>query len=81
MELFRKEYLGRLPFPPPGDLSYPGIEPAPPVSPALAGRFSYSQNHGILYTLDTAMVYMTLSSVYLKFSGLAEQSFCVITCD
>ena len=81
MELFRKEYLGRVPFPPPGDLSYPGIEPALPVSPALAGRFSYSQNHGILYTLDTAMVYMTLRSVYLHFSGLAEQSFCVITCD
>ena len=27
------------PFPPPGDLPSPGIEPASPVSPALAGRF------------------------------------------
>ena len=27
------------------------------------------------------MVYMTLRSVYLSFSALAEQSFCVITCD
>lgn len=27
------------------------------------------------------MVYMTLRSVYLSSSGLAEQSFCVITCD
>ena len=79
MEL--QEFWSRLPFNPPGDLPYPGIEPAPPVSPALAGRFSHSQNHGILYTLDTAMVYMTLRSVYLSFSGLAEQSFCVITCD
>ena len=28
-----------LPFPPPGDLPDPGIEPASPTSPALAGRF------------------------------------------
>ena len=28
-----------LPFPPPGDLPYPGIEPAFPVSPALTGGF------------------------------------------
>ena len=28
-----------LPFPPPGDLSHPGIEPLSLVSPALAGRF------------------------------------------
>ena len=28
-----------LPFPPPGDLPDPGIEPASLVSPALAGRF------------------------------------------
>ena len=28
-----------LPFPPPGDLPDPGIEPTSLVSPALAGRF------------------------------------------
>ena len=32
----RQEYWGGLPFPPPGDLPDPGIEP---MSPALAGRF------------------------------------------
>ena len=32
----RQEYWSGLPFPPPGDLSYPGIKPA---SPALGGRF------------------------------------------
>ena len=32
----RQEYWSGLPFPPPGDLPYPEIEP---VSPALAGRF------------------------------------------
>ena len=34
-----QEYWGGLPFPPPGNLSDPGIEPVPLTSPALAGRF------------------------------------------
>ena len=36
MGFSRQEYWSRLPFPSPGDLPDPGIEP---VSPALAGRF------------------------------------------
>ena len=32
---FRQEYWSGLPFPPPGDLSDPGIEPESSVSPAL----------------------------------------------
>jgi len=36
MEFTRQEYWSGLPFPPPGDLPYPGIEPA---SLALAGGF------------------------------------------
>ena len=39
MGFTRKEYWNGLPFPPPGDLPDPGIEPASLVSPALAGRF------------------------------------------
>ena len=39
MEFSRQEYWSRLPFPTPGDLSNPGIEPASLESPALAGRF------------------------------------------
>ena len=35
----RQEYWSGLPFPTPGDLPNPGIEPASPVSPALAGGF------------------------------------------
>ena len=35
----RKEYWNGLPFPTPGDPPNPGIEPASPVSPALAGGF------------------------------------------
>ena len=33
----RQEYWSGLPFPPPGDLPNPGIEPTSPVSPAWAG--------------------------------------------
>ena len=35
----RQEYRSGLPCPPPGDLSHPGIEPVPLISPALAGWF------------------------------------------
>ena len=34
-----QEYWSGLPFPPPGDLPNPGIEPMSLVSPAMAGRF------------------------------------------
>ena len=34
----RQEYWSGLPFPPPGDLSNPGMEPTSLASPVLAGR-------------------------------------------
>ena len=37
--LSRQEYWSGLPFPSPGDLPDPRIEPVSPVSPALAGRW------------------------------------------
>ena len=39
----KKENWSGLPFPSPGDLPHPGIEPA---SPALAGRFSTTETQG-----------------------------------
>ena len=39
MEFSRQEYWSLLPFPPPGDLPNPGIKPASPESPVLAGGF------------------------------------------
>ena len=39
MGFSRQEYWSGLPFPPPGDLLNPGIEPVPPASPAWAGKF------------------------------------------
>ena len=35
----RQEYWSELPWPPPGELPDPGIEPVSPAAPALAGRF------------------------------------------
>ena len=43
MRFPRKEYWGGLPFPSPGDLPYPGIEP---MSPVLAGRFFTTEPPG-----------------------------------
>ena len=39
MGFSRQEYWSGLPFPSPGDLPDPGIEPASLVSPALVGGF------------------------------------------
>ena len=39
MGFSRQEYWSGLPYPPPGDLSDPGIEPASLMSPSLAGGF------------------------------------------
>ena len=39
MGLSRQDYWNGLPFPSPGDLHDPGIEPASLISPALAGQF------------------------------------------
>ena len=39
MDLSRQEYCSGLPYPPPGDLSDPGLEPKFLMPPALAGGF------------------------------------------
>ena len=41
----RQEYLSGLPFPAPGDLSDPEIEPSSLTSPALAGGFFTTSGH------------------------------------
>ena len=46
MEFFRQGYWSGLPFPSPGTLSNPGIEPVSPVSSAMAGRFFTTQPPG-----------------------------------
>ena len=39
MEISRQEYWSELPFPTPGDLRDPGIEPTSLASPVVAGGF------------------------------------------
>ena len=51
MEFSRQEYWSRLPFPPPGDLPDPGIEPMSPVSPALVGGFFTTEPPGSRYSI------------------------------
>ena len=46
MGFFRQEYWSGLQFPPPGDLPDPGIKPASPESPELAGRFFTAEPPG-----------------------------------
>ena len=41
----RQEYWSVLPFPPPGDLPDPGIEPSSLVSPALVRWILYQLRH------------------------------------
>ena len=45
MGFSRQEYWGGLPFPPPGDLPEPGIQPA---SPAMAGEFFTAEPPGLV---------------------------------
>ena len=46
-----QEYWSGLPFPPPGDLPDPGIEPASLESPASAGGFFTTSHLGSQGTL------------------------------
>ena len=54
MGFSRQEYWSGVPFPPAGDLPNPGIEPASPVSPALAGGFFTTEPPGkpVSHTLN-----------------------------
>ena len=46
MEFSRQEYWSGLPFPPPGNLTDPGIKLESPASPVLAGGFFTTEPFG-----------------------------------
>ena len=48
MVFFRQEYWNGFPFPTPGDLPDPGIEPTPPMSPALQAESLTTEPSGSL---------------------------------
>ena len=66
MEFSRQEYWSGLPFPSPGDLPDPEVEPAFLVFPALAGRFFTTALLGkpekLLYTINN------LNNLYISFT-------------
>ena len=51
MGFSRQEYWGWLPFPNPGELSHPGIEPVSLEPPALADGFFIMEPSGKLITI------------------------------
>ena len=51
MEFSRQESWSGLPFPAPGDLPNPGIEPESVASPALQTDFLLLSHRGYIYTL------------------------------
>ena len=53
MGFFRQVYWSGLPFPHPGDLPHPGIEP---TSPALTGRFFSMCLPGKSYYIDVTVL-------------------------
>ena len=72
----RQEYWSRLPFPSPGDLSNPGIEP---VSPALAGRFFATVPPVLLQMVEAFILSngrVTLHSVCLCCVSLSHSPTC-----
>ena len=78
MGFSRQEYWSGVPFPPPGDLLDPGIEPESPVSLALSGRFSTTETYGkppveVLWSQksewkETVMIRNTQKIFWLYFS-------------
>ena len=63
MGFSRQEYWSGLSCPPPGDLSDPGVEPSPLMSPALAGGF---------LTTRATWAMPTQALVCLKLLGLSQ---------
>ena len=77
---FPARILSGLPFPPPGDLPHPRIEPAAPASPALAGRFFTTEPPGQPKVNDCRKEEINTSSLE---SGQKEKilvkSYCLFT--
>ena len=78
MEFSRQEYWSGLPFPSPGNLPDPGIEP---TSPALAGGFFTTELHGKLRTLQSLLFgYRNSSFRDSKFAMLMKKCNIIYIC-
>ena len=61
----RQEYFSGLPFPPLGDLPYPGIEPISLVSPALGGTVFTTEPLGKAFSLSGVKFFSALDLSFL----------------
>ena len=78
MGFSRWEYWSGLPFPPPGDLPLPGIEPASLLSSALAGRFFTLVPPG-KHVISSYTFYWLLPGFILSGAGIAQYVFCKLS--
>ena len=71
----RQEYWSGLPFPSPGDLPDPGIEPTSPVFPAVAGGFSTTgppgKSHEFLFVRKTTSHVLSVLAVEETWPGVS----------
>ena len=58
MEFSRQDYWNGLPFPTPGDLPDPGIEPTSLLSPSLADGFFFFFNHWTSWEAQTKTLHL-----------------------
>ena len=66
-----------MPFPPPGELPDPGVEPTLPVSPTLAGRFFTDEQHGQpLIVLIGCQIKILNIGIMLLWALLKRYLFC-----
>ena len=79
---FRQEYWSGWPFPPPGDLPDPGIEPTSPSSPALAGSFFTADPPGklCLELLSTHLFSFWLCQVLAATCGIFAELHGLLLC-
>ena len=69
----RQEYWSRLPFPSPGDLPDPGIEPASLEPPALAGKFFTPEPNGNPSGRFRGLITLGLMGRHKEFENSAEK--------
>ena len=67
-----QEYWSGLPFPPLGDLLNPGIEPAPLMSLALAGRFFITSTTYVWAIIQCRSIYLDVMDIMWSESGVYE---------
>ena len=74
MGFFRQEYWDGLPFPTPGNLPNPGIEPTSLVSPAPGGRFFTTELYPTCFQLCASGGQLTWKAWTLCILGVVSES-------